>query len=64
MIEPEVIHRTNGQLAFMNNPKSHWFGWIFYKHPDGQWVSLQNMRLDELLKKEQEAKAALEVKRE
>lgn len=48
MIEPIPIQRTNGQLAFMADPKSHWFGWIFYKHPDGQWVSLQNMNMERL----------------
>lgn len=29
---------TKGAIGYCSS--GHWAGWIFWKHPDGQWVSL------------------------
>lgn len=30
-------------------PQKGWRGWLLYKHPDGQWVSLRKATLADLL---------------
>jgi hypothetical protein len=31
-------------LAIDDDPKSKFYGWLFAKHPDGQWVSLADLK--------------------
>lgn len=31
-------------LAVELDKKSRWYGWLFAKHPDGQWVSLADLK--------------------
>ena len=31
-------------LAVEDDPNSRYYGWLFAKHPDGQWVSLADMK--------------------
>jgi len=30
------------------DPKSDYFGWVFYRHPDGQWVTLRKATTAEI----------------
>lgn len=32
------------ELGIQDDPVSPMYGWLFYHHPDGQWVSLANVR--------------------
>ena len=29
-------------------PKNRFYGWVFYKHPDGQWVTLRQASEEEI----------------
>lgn len=30
-------------LAICSNPDGRFHGWLFYKHPDGKWISLRKL---------------------
>lgn len=34
----------------MHCQEGPWEGWLLYKHPDGQWVSLRKATADDILK--------------
>ena len=36
--------RLAPELAVDDNPASRQFGWLFAKHPDGQWVTLADLK--------------------
>jgi hypothetical protein len=58
-MDGEVNHRNvlpNGMTLLQTNPScaadlrtdSKWYGWLFTKHPDGQWVSLRKLGQQEM----------------
>jgi hypothetical protein len=47
----KLIEATNqnGELRAVEVDKtSKFYGWVFYKHPDGQWVTLRQANAKEL----------------
>lgn len=58
ILKPKIIYngsRLCAQIAFMENKNSDWLGWIFIKHPDGQWVSLSEIpEYKNIIKKQQD----------
>ena len=38
-IETKMIEDTEGCLAVCIDKDSRFYGWLFFKHPDGQWVT-------------------------
>jgi hypothetical protein len=36
-----------GQYAVGVNKEARFYGWLLYKHPDGQWVSLRKLSVGE-----------------
>lgn len=40
-LETKMIENNDGTLAVNLNQDSRFNGWVMYKHPDGQWVSLR-----------------------
>ena len=32
---------TKKRMKYVYPDSPHWTGWILYKHPDGQWVTLR-----------------------
>ena len=47
MSEEDIVTIYQGgyvaDLGVVVNPKASFFGWLMFKHPDGQWVSLANL---------------------
>ncbi len=47
----EFYDATTGltmKYAYPEKENGGWGGWLFYKHPDGQWVSLRKATDDDL----------------
>ena len=38
----------SGQYAVCIKPGHRWYGWFFFRHPDGQWVSFRKATAAEL----------------
>jgi hypothetical protein len=38
-----TLLQINPERAAELRQESQWFGWLFYRHPDGQWVSLRKL---------------------
>jgi hypothetical protein len=43
---PEIFDLGNG-FAVNFNPRGRFHGWLFRRHPDGQWVSVKKLEKDE-----------------
>ena len=39
--DSKIITTYNGKNAIDINPESNFYGWIYYKGGEGQWVSLR-----------------------
>lgn len=47
--EPTGMHfydRYRGEMMYVT--EGEWKGWLLYKHPDGQWVSLRKATEDDM----------------
>ena len=51
---------TNREMILIEDEKSSYKGWLCYKHPDGQWVTLRKATNDDIEK----IKAAKRIKGE
>jgi hypothetical protein len=41
--------KTRKQMKYVYPDSEHWArGWILYKHPDGQWVTLRKATQDDI----------------
>ncbi len=38
-IESKMVETKDGEYAVNLNTNSKFWGWVMWKHPDGQWVS-------------------------
>lgn len=49
--QPDGIEFTTvlGREFLLNMENTGWRGWLFIKHPDGQWVSFREAEPDDLL---------------
>ena len=43
-----TLLQINPDLAAMLNPESQYYGWLFWHHPDGQWVTKRKLSADEI----------------
>lgn len=52
---PGMVPTANGTHAVMIDPKNGHYGWMFFKHPDGMWVSSRKATEDEFKAAERQA---------
>lgn len=43
----QELFQIDDQTAVQCNPSGRFHGWLFRKHPDGQWVSFRKLELVE-----------------
>jgi len=51
-----MIATAGGEYAIMTDPENGHFGWLFKRHPDGQWVSIRKVTESEMYAARQYAK--------
>lgn len=39
----QELFRIDDNMAVNSNPGGRFHGWLFRKHPDGQWVSVRKL---------------------
>lgn len=39
------LFQLSAEIAICCNPNGRFHGWLFRKHPDGQWVSVRKLDL-------------------
>lgn len=44
----QCMNQDGEPRAVEIDPASRFYGWVFYKHPDGQWVTLRKANECEL----------------
>ena len=44
----EAVNQHGQKRAVETDKADRFYGWVFYKHPDGQWVTLRKATPDEL----------------
>ena len=47
-----VLLQVNPDFACMMNKDNKFYGWLFYKHPDGQWVTKRKLEDWEMMQAE------------
>lgn len=55
----EGVNQRGHKRAVETDRTDRLYGWVFYKHPDGQWVTLRKATPDELAEAEGIARRAL-----
>lgn len=46
----QCMNKDGEPRAVEVSPSSRYYGWVFYKHPDGQWVTLRKATKEEIEK--------------
>jgi hypothetical protein len=52
----EAVNQHGQKRAVETDKADRFYGWVFYKHPDGQWVTLRKATPDELAEAERIAR--------
>jgi hypothetical protein len=47
-----VLLQSNPNIAICLDENSEYYGWLFYQHPDGQYVTMRKLKSWELMQAE------------